>query len=97
MEWEPLDTRYPVEYNIEFLDINNTVLGNETIMNNSKFCAEKFDNVFSVMMWATFNNVRGLNSSLVFLQTTTTTATTTTTTVTTTSKGNILHKKRCNR
>ena len=87
VQWQPLDTGCAVEYNIEFLDINNMSLDIETIMGSRTcFCTDRFDNASSVIMWATFRNETGNKSSVVSLQTTTTT--TTTTTVTTPSKGN---------
>lgn len=94
VQWLPLDTGCAVKYNMKFLDINNVSVGVRTVMDSSGvFCTEEFDSASSVIMWATFKNESGINSSVVFLQTTTTT----TTTATTPSEGNILYKNRCNR
>ena len=95
VKWQRLNTGCAVKYNIEFFDFNNVTLGVQTIMDNSSsFCTDHYDNVPSVIMWATFKNETGFKSRLVFLQTTTTTTTTATTP---SGKGNTLHKNRCNK
>ena len=93
VQWQRLYTGCAVKYNIEFRDTNNMTLGVKTITgNNSFFCTDDFDNVSSVIMWATFKNETGFKSREVPLQTTTTTTTTATTT--TPGRG-IVHKNRC--
>ena len=92
--WKELDTGCPVEYNIQFSNQNNLTLGNVTaILGNSTFyCTNNFSSAFTVIMWATFNNITGENSEVVPLRTFTTTTTTTSstpTTVNTTAEGNI--------
>ena len=83
-----LDTGCAVEYNIEFRDDNNVILGNKT-SNSTFICDTDYGNATSVIMWATFNGFRGKDSEVKPLETTTTTTTTATSTiVTSTNKGN---------
>ena len=94
VQWQLLDTGCAVDYNIEFLDSKNVTLGIETINDySSVFCTNDYGYASSVVMWATFNGVKGKSSLVVPLQMTPrTTATTTLTTVNTASKGKNLMK-----
>ena len=69
-------------------------LGNVTIKDYSSFfCTNEFDYASSVVMWATYNGVKGKNSLVVPLQIIPRTTTTATfTTVNTASKGKNLMK-----
>ena len=81
-----LDTGCAVEYNIEFRDDNNVILGIKT-SNSTFLCDTDYGNATSVVMWATFNGFRGVKSEVTLKTTTTSTTTATSTTVTSTSKG----------
>ena len=87
-----LNTGCAVEYNIEFRDDKNVILGNKA-SNRSPVCDTDYGNATSVIMWATFNGFRGSDSEVETLKTTTTTTTAATlTTFTFTNRGNILFK-----
>ena len=95
VQWQRLETGCAVKYNIEFLDTNGGTLDVKTVTgNNSFFCTDNYDNVSSMIVWATFKNETGVKSRVVPLQTTTTTTATTTTT-TTPGKGDFVDKNRC--
>ena len=64
-----LDTGCGVEYNIEFRDDNNVILGTKT--SNSTFvCDTDYGNATSVIMWATFSRFRGNDSEVIPIETT---------------------------
>ena len=94
VEWKLLDTGCIVEYNIQFLDNNGMILGNETVKkdNINFFCADNYTNASSVIMSATFNGVTGIDSAQTPFQITTTTTIPPTTTVTRTTQGNMLYE-----
>ena len=62
-----LDTGCAVEYNIEFRDDNNVILGTKT-SKSTLVCDTDYGNATSVIMWATFNSFRGNNSEVKPLQ-----------------------------
>lgn len=68
MDWQPLDTGCGVKCNILFLD-NDVTLSNKTIMDdNTFFYTNNFNNGSSVIMWATFNNIRGMTRRQIVLK-----------------------------
>ena len=91
VQWKLLNTGCKVEYNIQFNDRNNSILGVKTSIlgNKTFFCTNDYSSAWSVIMWATFNNIRGENSTKFLREFTTTTTTSTPTTVTSTIEGNI--------
>ena len=63
-----LDTGCAVEYNIEFHDDNNVILGTKSTYSNF-VCDIDYGNATSVIMWPTFNSFRGNDSEVKPLET----------------------------
>ena len=70
VQWQPLDTgKCPVEYNIQFRNRYDKILGNVTnIRNNVNFyCTDDYANSYSVTMCATFKSIKGIESQVTLL------------------------------
>lgn len=58
-----------MEYNIQFRNRYDKILGNVTnIRNNVNFyCTDDYANSYSVTMWATFKSIKGIESQVTLL------------------------------
>ena len=73
MQWQPLDTgKCFVKYNIKFIDRCGRIVGNITTVRNniSFYCTEDYANIYSLIIWATYNGVKGTESQIALLRTT---------------------------
>ena len=76
VQWEPINTGFcPVEYTVQFMN-NSDTPGIVSNINYTKkqICKEQFLNATSVVIWATYNGTKGVES-MVNVREFTTTAT----------------------
>ena len=88
VQWHPLDTgNCLVEYTVEFRNNTNNTIGIVENITKTSYCTSDYNNAKSVVVWATYKGMRGINSSVQFLTATPKSTTPSSTSGTATEEG----------